>query len=158
MAVHVDLAGDVDDAVGAEGEFQPGVADLAVDHLRVRVDGGAGAADAGGVGEGGRGAGGQGVGHQRLDGVDPAALGTPADQDDVLSRGIGEGVGVLSVFTDPDLVVVGEGVQAERLEGQGAQEHGAVGRAEAVRDDVVLSGTEGWSGERMLVVTSPCEL
>lgn len=42
VAVHVDLLGDINDALGREGVFAPGVGDLSIDDLRVGIDAGPG--------------------------------------------------------------------------------------------------------------------
>ena len=133
MAGHVWLARDVDDALGRGGVLAPRVADLAVEHGGVRVDGGEGAALAAGHRDGRRLAWGQGDGDQGWHGVDPAAHGAPLDEDQVLAGVVGHFVGVGAIGTDPDGAVVASGVLTKGGESHGAEELAGVGCGEGSR-------------------------
>lgn len=102
-ADHVDLAGNVDDAVGAEGVLAPGLGNLTVDKVGVVVHDGPSTAGAIGEGEGLVLAGGNADGDKGSLGVDPRAGGAPDNEDDVLVGLVVVGVGPLAIRADPDL-------------------------------------------------------
>lgn len=106
VAGHVDLSGDVDSRVRAEGELAPGVGDLTVDGLGVRVDTSPGTGLTVSERDGLRRAGSKVYGDIRLDGVHPGASATPDDEDHVSTGVVGEGVGPLSIAAQPNGTVV----------------------------------------------------
>lgn len=114
-ALHVDLTGDIEAAVssGAEGELEDGL--VQETHVQVRVVEGSTAA----AGEAISNRELLGLASSELDGddglvgVDPHGGLAPAPDHGVLVSAVGEGGRVLAVTTDPDLSVVGLGVDTE---------------------------------------------
>jgi hypothetical protein len=118
VALHVGLAADVDDAHRAEGVLAPRVGDLAVEHGGVVIDGRPGARLARGEADGGAGAVGYGGGDERLHDVDPRPLRAPDDEHDVPAGLVAEFVCVGPVVAEPDALVRGVAIDAERFEAQ----------------------------------------
>lgn len=130
VAVHLDLARDVDDTPLTKGELAPGVGELSVDELGITIDGGEGTRhtigerNPNGLASWDRGS------DVRLDGIDPRASNTPDDQDQVLAGLVGELALVGTVSTDPGSSVGGVGVDTGRHDtkrGEFAQVSGSDG-------------------------------
>lgn len=134
-ALHVDLAGDVEAAVGAgaEGELEDGLVQETHEQVRVVEGSTAAAGEAVSDGELLGLASGELDGDEGLVGVDPHGGLAPAPDHGVLVSGVGEGGRVLAVATDPDLAVLVLGVDAELGSELGGE---ALDAAEDVADDV----------------------
>lgn len=125
-ALHVDLAGNVEAAVGAGavGELEDGLVQQT--HEEIRVFEGSTAATREAVSDGellGL-ARGELDGDEGLVGVDPHGGLAPAPDHGVLVGAVGEGSRVLAVTTDPDLTVLSLGVDTElgtKLGGKGLE-------------------------------------
>jgi hypothetical protein len=144
-ALHVDLAGDVEAAIGAgaEGELEDRLVEETHEQVRVGEGSTASARETIGDRELLGLASGELDGDEGLVGIDPHGGLAPAPEHGVLVGGVGEGSRVLASATDPDLTVLGLGVDTKL----GAELRGEVlDAAEDVANDAAIRRVRGGRG------------